>query len=533
MNVKALLIDDEVHILNNLKIVLPWEEMQIDIVGTARNGAEGLDFVRQHEPDIILCDIRMPVMDGMEFLRQARKMGCESEILMLTGYQEFEYARIALQHGVRDYISKPINYEELEDTVRKVADIVRSRKLEKTMAERRWGKVISLAYEKMMFDVLMGFTSGNSSYFVVDDDHQADQLVYSLLLIDLDGYAQRTVTWSENERRLWNFAVRNVLQDAINNDWLKYAVLQMREGEWCILLQFYKDRFTVSAQDVSAWAAAIQQAVREHVKLTVSVAWDIGPIPMTSLSHTYKRLQRVLLLHADNEQLVPVDESSTARQAASVSQWHLVEEIVSGMKQNDKTKVERGLQELQASLLHISEQSLVRAEKFLHYVIIHLLREMRELELLSTAEEEAMWDKLQHSVSVKDLVNVISQLVHHTKEHALNKKSSELLMISARDYIQRNLGSDIGIDEIADYLGISCSYFSLLFKNHFGETFVEYVTKQRMELAKSLLTMTDKSVTQIGNMVGYSERRYFTKVFQKYAGMTPSEFREKHAPIER
>ncbi|TVX92764.1 response regulator [Paenibacillus agilis] len=530
MSVKAILIDDEAPILNNLKIVLPWEDMQIQIVGTARNGVEGLNLVREHEPDLILCDIRMPVMDGMEFLKEVRQLGGEVEVLMLTGYQEFEYARIALQHSVRDYILKPINYEELENTVRKVADIIRNRKMEKKMAERRWGKVISLAYEKMMFDVIMGFSAGHPSYFTVDDKDQADQLVYTLLLVDLDQYAQQTVSWSDNERRLWNFAVRNVLQDALQGDeWLKYAVLQTREGEWCILVQFYKDRFEIEENDVANWASMIQDAVRNHIKFTVSLAWDSGPVPMTGLSSTFKRLQRVLLLHPDDEVLVSVDESSIARQAASVSQWQPVEEIVSGMKQNDKKKIEQGLATLQSSLLQMSEHSIVRAEKFLHYVIIHLLREMRELELLSKQEEEQAWDRLQYCVSVKDLMIVISQLVVQTKEHAMNKKSSELMMIAAKDYIQRNLSSDIGIDEIADYLGISCSYFSLLFKNYYSETFVEYVTKQRMELAKSMLLMTDKNITQIGSLVGYSERRYFSRVFQKYTGLTPSEYREKEA----
>lgn len=532
MSVKALLVDDEIHILNNLRIVIPWSQLGIDIVGTARNGAEAMDIVKEHSPDLILCDIRMPIMDGMEFLRELRKMGQESQVLMLTGYQEFEYARVALQHGVRDYILKPINYEELEQTIAKIADEVRSSMMEKKMAERRWGKVVSLAYEKMMFDVIMGFTSSNPSYAMVDEDIQLDQLVYTVIMVDLDDYAQRTVSWSDSERRLWNFAVRNVLQDALSDDDLKYAVLQTREGEWCVLLQFIRDRYKVNEKDTENWAMIIQRAVREHVKMSVSVAWDSGPIPMPALPHAYKRLQRVLMLHPDAEQLVSVDESSTARQAASVSQWHLVEEILSGMKSNDKKRVEQGLVDLQNSLMLMSEQSIMRAEKFLHYIIIHLLREMRELELLTKNEEEAMWEKLQHSVSMKDLLHALSQLLDQSKEHAMNKKSSELLMISAKDYIHRNLGSDIGVDEISDYLGISCSYFSLLFKNQFGETFVEYLTKQRMELAKSMLLMTDKSITQIGISVGYSERRYFTKVFQKYTGMTPSDYRESEKTPE-
>jgi len=103
-------------------------------------------------------------------------------------------------------------------------------------------------------------------------------------------------------------------------------------------------------------------------------------------------------------------------------------------------------------------------------------------------------------------------------------------MMSAQNYIQQNLGSDFGIEDISDFLGISCSYFCLLFKNHFGETFVEYLTRQRIETAKYMLSGSEKSITQIGAEVGYQERRYFTKVFQKYTGMTPSEYRLKDSP---
>ncbi|TXK74454.1 helix-turn-helix transcriptional regulator [Paenibacillus sp. N3.4] len=107
-------------------------------------------------------------------------------------------------------------------------------------------------------------------------------------------------------------------------------------------------------------------------------------------------------------------------------------------------------------------------------------------------------------------------------------------MAAAKEYIRTHYSNDFGIEDIASSLRISSSYFSLLFKQHFSETFVEYVTKHRMELAKSMLLLSDKSITDIGKSVGYSERRYFTKVFQKFTGEIPSEFREKrkegHSP---
>lgn len=527
MKLKAMLVDDEIHILNNLKQVLPWADMDIGIIGLARNGVEALEVVKRDSPDLILCDIRMPVMDGLNFLREVRKIDTECEILMLTGYEEFEYARVALQHGVRDYISKPINYEELEDIVRRVAGMIRTAKLEKQMAERRWGKVIHLAYEKMMFDVLMGYSNGNVNYFISDEDQKIEDFEYVVMLVDLDKYSQNSIAWNDNERKLWNFAVSNVLQDALKEFHLKYAALQTREGEWCLLIQFYRDTYHVSEEEIVDWAKCLQLNVKQNVKMSVSVGFDRGPVKITDLSAAYKNIQRFLLVNPNCEQRISVNDPPPNQVEPTISQWNLIEDIVCGLRHCDRTKIEKTLQTLQSNLICLSEQSLSRAEKFLHYIMIHLLREMREMDVLCMKEEEEVWAKLRYNVSVKELLVAISDLVHRCIEVAMNKKSSELLMISAKDYIQRNLGSDIGIDEIADHLGISCSYFSLLFKTHFGETFVEYLTKQRMELAKSLLMMSDKSITQIGSLVGYMERRYFTKVFQKYTGTTPSEYRER------
>lgn len=526
VDIKALLIDDEPLILNHLKNALPWNELRIELVGTARNGVKGLELVVEFEPDIILCDIRMPLMDGLEFLQEIRKRGYGTEVIMLTGYQEFEYARLALQHGVKDYILKPINYSELEKAVGKLADEVRSRRSLKRSAERQMKRIIGLAQEKMMFDVLMGFAEDLPAYWFAEDE-RGNELLYALILVDLDGYAQRTVSWTEQERKLWNFAVRNVLQEAIEDSDLHYIVVQLRQGEWCVLLHFERARYAADSEQMYEWALQIQRAVREHIKLTVSLAWDQGPLEIKALSATYLKLQRGLMHHADHEQLLPFTKENSAGDIGAVSEWQLVEEITSGLKMYDKTKVEQAMEKLKANLPHISEHSALGIEKFLQYGIIHLLREMRELDFMNSQEEGVMWQHLQHSHNVKDLLNVITELESHIKDLEINKKSSELLMISAGEFIERNLSMDIGVDDIANHLNISSSYFSHLFKNHYGETFVEYLRKQRMELARKMLRLTSRSVTEVGTLVGYSDRRYFSKVFQRYTGVTPTEYREQ------
>lgn len=253
---KVLLVDDEAPILNNLHQVLPWSEMGMEVAGLARSGMEALELASRYTPDLVLSDIRMPVMDGLTFITKLRELGSGAEIFLLTGYEEFEYAREAIKLRVKDYISKPIHYGELEVKIRETGEEIRMKRV--------------------------------------------------------------------------------------------------------------KERY-------------------------------YGSLPLFG----------------------------------------------------------------------------------------------------DTSEPEEP-----------------------------GRKTPEQMMAAALEYINSHMGQDLGIEELSERLGISPSYFCLLFKNHVGQTFVEYLTRQRVEAAKFLLEHSDRSITQIGANVGYHERRYFTRVFQKATGMTPSEYRE-------
>ncbi|TCZ77191.1 response regulator [Paenibacillus albiflavus] len=528
MELKVLLVDDEINIVRNLQKIIPWHKYDFTKVDTASNGAKALEYVLNYDTDLILCDIRMPQMDGLSFLEKLKDHGKKCTVLMLTGYQDFDYVRSALKNGARDYILKPINYEELERIIAKHATEIKNRKLEQIKERNKWNKAMIVAYEKFLYDVLLDYTTVSSRQFLFDEENKLDELQYTLLLIDLDDYSQISRGWNEKERKLINFAVRNVLLDALMSHSLAYAVLQTREGEWCVLIQHQKNS-GYDLEMVHMWSRKMLNAVSENVKLTVSVGIYPVHVPIDKLADAYKQLQRTVHLSPQNHQIIVLEEEVSQPNELKYSMWGLVEEIVSSIKKRDRDKMEQAFQELNNTLREISGQSLQRAEQFLHFMILHLLREMHEINVLTSEDEKSVWTMLERSISIKSLLDIIHKLLNDSFNSSTNRKPSDMLMVSAKDYIDKNLANDLGVEEISDYLGISYSYFSMLFKQTFGETFLEYLTKQRIELAKSMLLASDKSVAQIGKLVGYSERRYFTRVFYKFTGSTPSEYREKNA----
>lgn len=532
-NLSVLLIDDEVNILNNIQQVIPWGKMGIDIIGLAKNGLEALSYMSEYQPDLILCDIRMPVMDGIQFIQELRKVNEECEVILLTGYQDFEYARAAIRYRARDYILKPINYDELEALISLVAFQIRTFKARKFNELHKWNQVVKIAYEKWLFDILMGYAATvEPSYILPGDLVQWDQLKFNLILVDIEEYSHKSRFWNAQDRKLWHFAVKNVLQEALQIYDLSYAVIQMREGEFCVVIERPIGSID-PATEAYEWAEQLKDAVERYVKLKMHVGLFSQPSTISELADVYKKVQREFYLSPGTSDVLLVGPDVTVPGDPELNLWYMVEEIVSGMKQNDRNLAENALKRFNANLQAISVQSLERVEKILHFLVLHLLREMKEIQWITSVDEETIWDQLEYSVGIKDLLQVTNWMVEHGLKVVNNLKSSDLMAVSAKDYIQRNLTRDLSVDELSSYLGISCSYFSLLFKQHFRITFVEYLTQERMEMAKTMLTKSDKSINKIAGLVGYSERRYFSKVFQKYTGMAPSEYREKRPFEER
>lgn len=534
MRLKALLVDDEIHILSNLSKILPWQDMGFEIVGLARNGKDALEAADLHRPDLILSDIRMPVMDGITLLQKIRELNFPCEFLLLTGYQEFEYARTAIRYGVKDYICKPIHYAELEETVGRIAGEIREKR--KTLGmEKRLHQARDLAAENFLLHALLGQETDNGALWE-EEEEPAKERRYAVMLLDFEGYSHHSLPWSAHERKAWNLRTKHAIKEIFGGVFPAGAtVLQIREGEWCLVVPAKPDSPPITKRSLLPGLERLRQRLREGDEEGLAVRFCLEPRPQAAqeLHAAYNRLQQMLILNPPEEWFLEAGggRAEDVREIWSAEDsrmhWRWIEQLGSGLRSGNQEALGQVVAELKRYVGHVDEHHAYAAVKLLHYLLIHLLREMRELQMLPGEQEEALWQRLQRSLDLKDLLSLIVSLIGQSRACLSSKKTSELLMMTAQNYIQRHLGDDFGIEELADHLGISTSYFCLLFKNHFGETFVEYLTKQRIELAKCLLRESERSIAQIGSEIGYQERRYFTKVFQKYTGMTPSDYRLK------
>ncbi|QAY66591.1 response regulator transcription factor [Paenibacillus protaetiae] len=531
MNGKVLLVDDEPHITRNLEKVVPWDLLGLTVAGTAKNGLEALEKLEAEPIDLVLCDIRMPMMDGLELVRRIREQEIGCEVIMLSGYQDFAYTRKAIQYGVKDYMLKPIPYDELTGVIARIMSSRRALLKQQQEEQHKLNKMFDLINEKLLYDILMDYSDLTaSSWLYAGDEQQRLLRPYALIVLDVDVGSEAAKdwrNWGDKERKLWNFAVCNVLRDKLKSNGLETgSVIQMRDGEWCVLIACEEGLGSCGAIQ---WAEQLLAAVSAHVKLSLYAGVYRDEIGANQLAAAYKQIQLGMMLSPKLEQVTVYSPDESKLSGAGQAIWDISELVTDALKRGDAAGVDRELTHLMGHLNNMSELSQGRIMPMLHYFVLNLVREMKEMGALPKEQEDSLWVKLDHRFGVKDLLAVIRQLQSAVGERSQDKKKqSERVMGEARIFLERNLYRDISVEEAASFVGLSASYFSLLFKQTFGVTFIEYVTRERMEKAKRLLAETQTSITQIAKEVGYAERRYFTKVFMKYTGDNPSDYRSKH-----
>ncbi|MGO4547113.1 response regulator [Paenibacillus sp. 2TAB23] len=531
MTGKVLLVDDEAHITRNLEKVIPWEMLGLTVGGTAKNGMEALELMEQHSFDLLLCDIRMPVMDGLELVRHIRDKAMPCDIIMLSGYQDFAYTRTAIQFGVNDYVLKPIPYDELTGVIARVMSSQRNKLKQLQEEKQKLGRMIDLASEKILYDIIMDYTDVTAdNWLLTGDEQQLKQQQFVLIVLDLDVSSESTKDWrdwSDKERKLWNFAVCNVLRERLQQNGLHYAVIQIRDGEWCVLIETDKEA-AFDLSEIKGWAEMLMSAIKNHVKLSLFAGIFREFAAVADLSQAYKLVQQGMQLTPEHDSIAVYPSEQQKSSQADQAFWDTAEKMIGAVKRGDSIGVDNELQGITTLLQRMNEPSLNRVKPLLHFFVLHLMREMKEMGIFSREQEDMLWRRLDRRFGIKDLLSVIRQVTNAVSEKSTDKKKqSERSMSEAKSFLDRNLYRDLSVEETATHVGLSTSYFSLLFKQTFGETFIEYVTRQRMERAKAMLGETAKSIAQIAKEVGYAERRYFTKVFMKYTGENPTDYRSR------
>jgi len=515
---RVMVVDDEFLVRLGLRTTMDWEAHGYKIVGEASNGKEALEMFDEANPDILLTDIKMPVMDGFKLIEEVRKRKKNIQIVILSHYDEFSYVQKALEFGATQYILKSeMNEQKLIDLLQKLSLKEKDQAVEETdiKAER----------ENYLKDLLFG-KPANDDFTATDDMAPSPGLFAESTYMAVKGFCETSML-HEDSRKMLSQTVKTMLEKAFS--------------ESSTVMNFYKDQlyFTSvicvkdgdSVKEAQDIVKSMQQLIR-NIKQYFEVVVQIG---LSSAG----RPERFPAMIAEAEQ---------ARKTCFFSQQP-IEVFYPEMAQGkDKTilishsklssfiegKDKEGLKQYIAGIFN--ELKLLRSYGTFKNAVIDLLSVARTIceehnidQTSSLSPAKFSYENCLVMPFVDNVETYIQELYTAIADAAVNRESGySALVQNTIAYIKNNYASNISLSDAAAYSQVSSSYLSLIFKQETGVNFSNYLTDYRMEIAKKLLVTTNKKIYEIAEEIGFSSPYYFSKVFKEYTGMTCKEYKDKY-----
>lgn len=521
---KVIIADDERLICRLIETLIDWKTLNMEIVGKAENGLEALRMVKELQPHLLITDIRMPGCNGLELIRQARELSPGIEIVIVSGYAHFEYAKTAIAYGVGNYILKPVNQAELNKTLLKIAGRLDERERRERPAdgpERESGRSAPRRRrDELLRDLLEGKREFSAEELERNYQFQIAglQLQTFLLKMDLDGYElgepARAIIRQKAEE-MFQTTVLPVCRDGALylRNYVGYGLLSCAPGE--------RDQ--------------VRRGLRELLKQLEANKSLFGAVEFTiALGRTFDDISRL------------ADSMDTARMAAAErlieGRGRMLEHVPpdSDLPRqallNRYTKmVDHGIELLDGETLGLAREGLragmLAVPRICGREIIGLVLDAGQIFTLRAGTGDGPVQSFRQrcgqcgrtELLFQELERLHTRTLGELKEQRENEATRPIRM--AKQFIQENFGRNITLEDVCGAVGFSPAYFSALFKKETGEGFSKYLTHVRIERAKELLRETSLSVAEVCEAVGYSDRKHFTQTFHKMTGVNPAEFR--------
>lgn len=506
-----LIVEDEDIIRQGLIVSIQKLAFSFDMIYEAANGKEALDLCRQHRPDLILTDIKMPLMDGLTFIKHCRDILPASPIIILSGYNDFHYAQQAIKYQVADYLLKPAGMSELKKVFSNVIG-----KIEHENRHKRIHQALVLK------DVLRE---------TVKESDISEYLTRNAISLPLQSYCILAYLPCENSPE--TYAVLESLQ----KNFICFA-LPAQERYHYILLNLNKSEANTTADLLPSIQNMLTTSLPEQF-IPCSMSLSQIKDDITTLPLLYKQageaLHVRLLRPADilflYDSLIPFIKNMPSLPETKLET--LYHYFIGNSELDLEKHFERFLYQL-CALENTSPQYLIQCMHALeNYLNARLLKENRLAHPVGFSLEFER--SMCAAASLKELTqSTLQLLLLHKKEltsHRICSASSPV--DQAILYIEKNYRQELDLQSVADMVSMNPSYFSTLFKKKTGMNFISFLQNVRIEKAKELLVNTNLKLYEVSESVGIANDKYFCRLFKTCTGMTPTDYRKRHAGISR
>ena len=511
---KLLIVDDEELTRTGVISSIDWQSIGIEEVLQADDGLNGIEVARTHQPDIVLCDVRMPRMDGIAMLERLEDILPDIVPVFMSGYSDKEYLKAAIKLKAVNYIEKPLNPDEIREAIIEARDLCLEKKrarhnqsIHSMESASRLALLLTQPYahtkeniEQLIQELSLPISSSTAfTAIVLKTDTEEDfplsetNAMYMSVREFLKAFHMDCIFVEKRVQYMVYFLLGPVPGPAVRKS---------IEDFFCNLYSRYT-RFCIAAGDtLTGISRAYQSYTSAVILLQNSFFFPAGTF------------------------LSPFNESFSGKTAELPASPE--NEFLTILTNKNKEKSELFLDKL-FQYHYQNQRILPNQAKDLYYKLFRALDEAsRQLKLTQYNTQENLIDALEKTFSFNELHQKLSQKTDDFFQTAANTEEENSTIFLIKDYIgQKYMNETLSVKDISEHVFLSTSYVCTFFKNETGQTLNQYLTEYRMEKAKQLLADPRYKISDISSRVGYSDGNYFGKSFKKYTGLSPSEYRDK------
>lgn len=533
--IKILLIDDEVVIRTGIRTSIDWESYGMTITGEAANGKEGLEKAFDLKPDIIIIDVKMPVMDGLEFTKIVKEKMRNVRIVILSGYDDFKYAREGLRLGVNEYLLKPVGADELISILKKQCKEIMEER-EALNKER----VLKNIFEENLFYVQSRFVNSIVKKEYTEEAYiieKAKELqinfagpAYQVIVIDIDDFYLITENLSDKEKDNLKLSIKNIAEEVLKP--LTNSNVYFSEFDYLISVINLKD-----AKDNKIYGLyrEIRNCVKKYQNLTVTIGVSNACTGILKIPDAHSEAVSALRskVFRGKDKIIDINQVDKTQITSPVIYPSADEkEIISFLKTMEIDKLNKVIGKICSDLIKMETEDVKIREICLRLITISAsyLDEIGVDYRSYNHREFNPYNEIGKYETLEDIEGWLKDIFRYFIDVMQNSKNEKFkgIVKVAIQYINGNYQDDIDVLRMAAVTYVTPNYFSRVFKKETGKSFTEWLNIVRVDKARSFLKDARWRVYEIAEKVGYKDYKSFTFNFKKYVGCTPKEYRESN-----
>ena len=533
---KVLIVDDEIKVCRLIEYLIDWKSLGLEIVGTAQDGLTAFNFVKKYSPDIVITDIRMSNYDGLELIKNIKEFNNSVSFIIISGFSQFDYARQAIKYGVDDYLLKPIKKKELLQTLNKL--IMKHKVIEENINEKKEIKKLISMNERMLKCNLLNENLENTDSFKkehtieeVNEEYRCNFIgdYYQMILI------QPVIIKQNSDERIYDFVLSKI-KDILNEElsvFNEFIVSSKEEYVYCLVNGSKEDLTNLKKQlkKIKAAILALKDVIGD---IKVFIALSSEKTEFKDVTNCIEEVKIAILnkivMNADI--LEYSNMQNTSIKSEEIIDTKFRKEFLFNIETLNQTEQIELFNKLKANLktINVDGQLVLNIYKDIidlfnfgikNYGIIIKNKDL----------EDSLIKEFYRLCSIDD---IFDNLLFKTNDSLIDWKNEKKLENSkpiriAKQYINENYNLPLTLEIIGDRIGFNPTYFSSVFKKETGKNFLEYLTEIRIQNAKQILLDTDKNIVDVCEQVGFKDFKYFTKIFKKTTGLSPSDYRKLYS----